>query len=160
MNASREGPFGDYACRDDVVVATRFPARSEEEIEQGITGQEHAITMLERSLQNLGMDYVDLYICHVWDSRTLVREIMDGLAQGASRQGEVCGHIELLRMAAGKANVPAGAAGYPRFVSVQGHYNLIFREEEREIGAPLPGGWHRPDPMQWPRPLTGMSGLP
>lgn len=123
MNASWEGPMGDYARRDDVVVATKFLPRSEEEIEQGITGQEHVRNMLERSLHNLGMDYVDLYICHAWDRRTPIWEIMDGLAQ-VVRGGKVryVGISNCYAWQLAKANALAGAAGYPRFVSVQGHY--------------------------------------
>lgn len=126
--------LGDYARRDDVVVATKFLPRSEEEIEQGITGQEHVRNMLERSLHNLGMDYVDLYICHAWDRRTPIWEIMDGLAQ-VVRGGKVryVGISNCYAWQLAKANALAGSAGYPRFVSVQGHYNLIFREEEREM---------------------------
>ncbi len=60
----------DFARRNDVVIATKFLPRTNEEIEAGITGQQHIERMLDKSLQNLGMDYVDLYICHMWDYAT------------------------------------------------------------------------------------------
>ena len=56
--------LSDYASRDKVVVATKFLPRTNEEIEAGITGQKHIERMLDTSLKNLGMDYVDLYIGH------------------------------------------------------------------------------------------------
>lgn len=53
--------------------------RTQEEIENGISGQEHIERMLNRSLKNLGMDYVDLYIYHMWDYQTPLHDIMEGL---------------------------------------------------------------------------------
>ena len=60
----------DFAKREDVVLATKFLPRTPEEIEKGITGQQHIENMINTSLQNLGMDYVDLYIYHMWDWNT------------------------------------------------------------------------------------------
>ena len=56
----------DFAKRDEVVVATKFLPRTQEEISSGVTGQQHVETMINASLKNLGMDYVDLYIYHIW----------------------------------------------------------------------------------------------
>ena len=69
----------DFAKRDEVVVATKFLPRTPEEIDQGITGQQHIARMLDKSLQNLGMDYVDLYIYHMWDYQTPIYDILEGL---------------------------------------------------------------------------------
>ena len=69
----------DFARRGDVVVATKFLPRTQEEIAPGVTGQQHIANMIDTSLQNLGMDYVDLYIYHMWDWNTPVYDIMDGL---------------------------------------------------------------------------------
>ena len=55
----------DFAKREDVVVATKFLPRTQEEIQQGITGQQHIERMINKSLENLGMEYVDLYISYV-----------------------------------------------------------------------------------------------
>ena len=69
----------DFAKRDQVVVAPKFLHRSREEIESGVTGQQHIVRMLNKSLENLGMDYVDLYIYHMWDWQTPIYDILDGL---------------------------------------------------------------------------------
>ena len=127
----------DFAKRDDVVVATKFLPRTNEEIEAGISGQEHIRRSLEKSLQNLGMDHVDLYIYHMWDYQTPIRDILEGLNNmvkaGKTRYIGIsnCFAWQLCR-----ANDIAQQEGFAKFVSVQGHYNLIFREEEREM-APL-----------------------
>ncbi|MCD7736534.1 MAG: aldo/keto reductase, partial [Lachnospiraceae bacterium] len=60
----------DFAKRDDVVVATKFLPRTQDEIKAGITGQQHIQRMIDKSLMNLGMDHVDLYIYHMWDYET------------------------------------------------------------------------------------------
>lgn len=124
----------DVTKRDDVVVATKFLPRTMEEIEAGISGQEHIRRMLDKSLQNLGMDYVDLYIYHMWDYQTPLYEIMDGL-NNAVRSGKAryIGISNCFAWQLCKANALAEREGFAKFVSVQGHYNLIFREEEREM---------------------------
>lgn len=124
----------DFVSRDQVVVATKFPSRTNEELANGISGQEHVRRLLDRSLQNLGMDYVDLYICHMWDYRTPIFEIMEAL-NDAVRAGKVryIGISNCFAWQLAKANALAEQHGFPKFVSMQGHYNLIFREEEREM---------------------------
>ena len=69
----------DFARREDVVVATKFPPRTAQEIAGGVSAREHISRMIDASLQNLGMDHVDLYIYHMWDYATPLYEIMDGL---------------------------------------------------------------------------------
>ena len=69
----------DFAKRYDVVVATKFLPRTQDEIERGISGQQHIANMIDTSLKNLGMDHVDLYIYHMWDWQTPIEDIMDGL---------------------------------------------------------------------------------
>ena len=124
----------DFAKRDKVVVATKFLPRSQEEIESGISGQAHIQKTLDQSLQNLGMDYVDLYIYHMWDYQTPLYEILDGLNQ-AVKAGKVryLGISNCFAWQLAKANALAEREGFSKFISVQGHYNLIFREEEREM---------------------------
>ena len=124
----------DYAKREDVVVATKFLPRTKEEIEKGISGQEHIENMLNKSLGNLGMDYVDLYIYHMWDYNTPLYEIMDGLNR-MIKAGKVryIGISNCFAWQIAKANALAEKYGFAKFISVQGHYNLIFREEEREM---------------------------
>lgn len=69
----------DYASREETIVATKFLPRTQEDIEKGITGQQHIERMINKSLENLGMDYVDLYIYHMWDYQTPLHDIMEGL---------------------------------------------------------------------------------
>ncbi len=69
----------DYAKRDETIVATKFLPRTKKDIEKGITGQQHIERMINKSLENLGMDYVDLYIYHMWDYQTPLYDIMEGL---------------------------------------------------------------------------------
>ena len=124
----------DFARRDEVVVATKFLPRTNEEIEAGISGQEHIRRMLDKSLQNLGMDYVDLYICHMWDYQTPLYDIMEGL-NNAVKAGKAryIGISNCFAWQLCKANALAEKEGFAKFISVQGHYNLIFREEEWEM---------------------------
>lgn len=124
----------DFTKREDVVVATKFLPRTEEEIHAGITGQQHIERMLNKSLQNLGMDYVDLYIYHIWDYQTPIFDILEGL-HNVVKAGKVryVGISNCFAWQLAKANALAEKEGFPQFVSMQGHYNLIFREEEREM---------------------------
>lgn len=124
----------DFAKRDEVVVATKFLPRTQEEIENGITGQQHIQRMLDKSLQNLGMDYVDLYIYHMWDYQTPVYDILEGLnATVKAGKARYIGISNCYAYQLAKANALAEREGFAKFISVQGHYNLIFREEEREM---------------------------
>ena len=124
----------DHAKRDDVVVATKFLPRTQEEIEKGITGQQHIEQMLDKSLANLGMDHVDLYIYHMWDHQTPLYDIMDGLNRMVrSGKTRYIGISNCYAYQLAKANALAEKEGFAKFVSIQGHYNLIFREEEREM---------------------------
>ncbi len=124
----------DFAKREDVVVATKFLPRTPDEISAGITGQQHIERMINKSLENLGMEYVDLYIYHMWDWNTPVYDILDGL-NNAVKAGKVryIGISNCFAWQLAKANALAEKEGFAKFVSVQGHYNLIFREEEREM---------------------------
>ena len=124
----------DFARRDEVVVATKFLPRTNEEIAAGVTGAQHIRAMLEKSLQNLGMDHVDLYIYHMWDYQTPLYDILDGLNQMV-KEGKTryIGISNCFAWQLCKANALAEKEGFSKFVSVQSHYNLIFREEEREM---------------------------
>ena len=124
----------DFARRDDVVVATKFLPRTPEEIEAGVTGQQHIETMLNKSLENLGMDHVDLYIYHMWDHHTPIYDILDGLNRMVKAgKTRYIGISNCFAWQLAKANALAEKEGFAKFISVQGHYNLIFREEEREM---------------------------
>lgn len=124
----------DFGKGDDFVIATKFLPRSQEEIEKNVSGQKHIENSLNQSLKNLGLDYVDLYIYHMWDYHTPMEEIMEGLHEvvkaGKSRY---VGISNCFAWQLAKANFYARENGLTEFVSIQGHYNLIAREEEREM---------------------------
>ena len=124
----------DFAKREDVVVATKFLPRTPDEIASGVSGQKHVETMIDTSLKHLGMDYVDLYIYHMWDYNTPIYDILDGM-NNAVKAGKVryIGISNCYAYQLAKANGLAEKEGFAKFVSIQGHYNLIFREEEREM---------------------------
>ena len=126
----------DFAKRDDYVIATKFTPRTQDEIEGGVTGQQHIKTYLDRSLQNLGLDYVDLYIYHMWDYHTPMEEIMEGLDRVVKAgKTRYIGISNCFAWQLAKANYYARANGLTEFISIQGHYNLIAREEEREMAS-------------------------
>ncbi len=124
----------DFAKRDDYVIATKFTPRTQDEINVGVDGRRHIENYLDQSLKNLGMDYVDLYIYHMWDYHTPMEEIMEGL-DGAVKAGKAryIGISNCFAWQLAKANYYARENGLTEFVSIQGHYNLIAREEEREM---------------------------
>ena len=124
----------DFAKREDVVIATKFLPRTPEEIQQGISGQEHIERMINTSLKNLGLDYIDLYIYHMWDYETPLYDIMEGLNKIVKEgKARYIGISNCFAYQLAKANALAEKEGFQKFVSIQGHYNLIFREEEREM---------------------------
>ena len=124
----------EYAKRDEVVIATKFLPRSQDEIAEGISGKEHVLRSLDSSLSHLGMDYVDLYIYHMWDWNTPVEEYLAGMAEGV-KAGKIrqIGIANCFAWQLAEANAIAKENGWPEFVSVQNHYNLLMREEEREM---------------------------
>lgn len=106
----------DYTRREDVVVATKVLPRTPEDIGQGISGQKHIERMIDKSLKNLGMDYVDLYIYDMWDYQTPLYDVLDGLNQvvkaGKARYIGIsnCYAWQLL-----KANALAEKEGFAKF---------------------------------------------
>ena len=124
----------DFAKREDYVIATKFTPRTQEEIDAKITGQQHIINYLDQSLKNLGMEYIDLYIYHMWDHHTPMEEIMEGL-HNVVKSGKVryIGISNCFAWQLAKANFYAREHHLTEFISMQGHYNLIAREEEREM---------------------------
>lgn len=124
----------NFAKRDDYVIATKFLPRTVEEIESNISGQQHIEKSINQSLKNLGLDYVDLYIYHMWDYHTPMEEIMDGLNNVVkSGKARYIGISNCFAWQLAKANFFARSNNMTEFISVQSHYNLIAREEEREM---------------------------
>lgn len=120
--------------REDVVIATKFLPRTDMEIEQKISGQKHIETMIDQSLKNLQMDYIDLYIYHMWDYKTPLYDILEGLNNVVKKgKARYIGISNCFAWQLAKAQSLCEKEGFATFVSVQGHYNLLFREEEREM---------------------------
>jgi 1-deoxyxylulose-5-phosphate synthase len=120
--------------RDEVVVATKvyFPMGPGAN-ERGLS-RKHILSAIDASLGRLGLDYVDLYQIHRWDPRTPIEETM-GALQDVVRAGKAR-HIGASSMFAwqfAKAQRVAERNGWTEFVSMQNHYNLLYREEEREM---------------------------
>ena len=124
----------EYALRENVVIATKFHGRTLEQINQGLIAREHIENCLNSSLKRLQMEYVDLYILHAWDYHTPIEETLEVL-NDLINQGKIryIGISNCYAWQIAKANEIAKERGFQPFVSVQGHYNLIFREEEREM---------------------------
>ncbi len=124
----------DFAKRDDVIIATKFLPRTNEEVEKNVSAYDHISSMINTSLRNLGQDYVDLYIYHMWDYQTPILDILTALDK-IIKEGKVryIGLANAYAYQVAKANALADKYGLTKFVSVQNHYNLIFREEEREM---------------------------
>lgn len=124
----------DMAKRTDVVVATKFLPRTENDIKAGIDGRQHVLNSINKSLEHLGMDYVDLYIYHIWDYNTPAEEILEGMNETVrSGKSRYIGIANAYAYQLAKMNALAEKHGWAKFVSVQNHYNLIMREEEREM---------------------------
>ncbi len=124
----------DYANRDEVVIATKvyFP------MHQGPNGaglsRKAILSEIDKSLKRLGTDYVDLYQIHRWDYRTPIEETMEALHDVVrSGKARYIGASAMYAWQFMKALHVAEKNGWTRFVSMQNHLNLIYREEEREM---------------------------
>jgi len=124
----------DMASRDDIVVATKVHGMMGPGPNRKGLSPKHIIEACENSLRRLQMDYVDLYQIHRWDSGPALEETLDAL-DSLVRSGKVR-HLGASSMAAwqlSKALYTAKEHGWHRFISMQNHYNLVYREEEREM---------------------------
>ncbi len=123
----------ELAKREDVVIATKYMPRTKDQLDQ-ISGRDYIIQCLNNSLERLGTDYVDLYIMHRWDEFTPIEETLATLDE-LIKAGKIraIGISNCFAYQLCKANRIAQEKGYHPFVSIQGHYNLIYREEEREM---------------------------
>jgi aryl-alcohol dehydrogenase-like predicted oxidoreductase len=120
--------------REEAVVATKvFMPMTAGENGGGLS-RKHILSAIDASLKRLGMDYVDLYQIHRWDPRTPIEETMQALHDvvGAGKARYI-GASSMFAWQFAKAQHVADRAGTTRFVSMQNHYNLVYREEEREM---------------------------
>ena len=120
--------------RESVVVATKvFNPMSEEVNDRGLS-RKHILDSIERSLRRLKMEYVDLYQIHRWDYDTPIEETMEALNDVVkSGKARYIGASSMFAWQFAKAQYTADLHGWTRFVSMQNHYNLVYREEEREM---------------------------
>ena len=126
--------LGKLFQRDDVVVATKvFMPMGAGENARGLS-RKHILSAIDASLRRLGMDYVDLYQIHRWDRRTPIEETMEALHDVVrSGKARYIGASSMFAWQFAKAQHVAERHGWTRFVSMQNHYNLLYREEEREM---------------------------
>jgi aryl-alcohol dehydrogenase-like predicted oxidoreductase len=125
---------GKLLTREEVVVATKvFMPMTPGENGGGLS-RKHVLSAIDASLQRLGMDHVDLYQIHRFDPRTPLEETMESL-HDVVRAGKAryIGASSMFAWQFAKAQHIAERHGWTRFVSMQNHYNLIYREEEREM---------------------------
>jgi aryl-alcohol dehydrogenase-like predicted oxidoreductase len=122
------------ATRDEVVIATKvFMPMTPGENGGGLS-RKHILSAVDASLQRLQMDYVDLYQIHRWDNRTPIEETMEAL-HDVVRAGKAryIGASSMFAWQFAKAQHVAERHSWTPFVSMQNHYNLVYREEEREM---------------------------
>jgi aryl-alcohol dehydrogenase-like predicted oxidoreductase len=124
----------DFARRDELVIATKvhFPMGKGPN-DRGLS-RKHILNSIDASLKRLGTDYVDLYQIHRWDYETPIEETMEAL-NDVVRAGKAryIGASAMYAWQFAKALFTADLHGWTRFVSMQPHYNLIYREDEREM---------------------------
>jgi len=124
----------DFAKREDVVIATKvFSDMGPGPNDRGLS-RKHILRSIDSSLKRLGTDYVDLYQIHRWDYNTPIEETLEAL-NDVVRAGKAryIGASSMYAWQFAKALYTADIHGWARFVSMQPHYNLIYREEEREM---------------------------
>jgi len=123
-----------FLSRDEMVVATKvFMPMTPGENGKGLS-RKHILSAIDASLTRLGLDYVDLYQIHRWDPQTPIEETMGALDE-VVRAGKAryIGASSMFAWQFAEAQHSAERRGWSRFVSMQNHYNLIYREEEREM---------------------------
>ena len=124
----------DFANRDEVVIATKVHGVMREGPNGGGLSRKAILSEIDKSLTRLGTDYIDLYQIHRWDYRTPIEETMEAL-HDVVRAGKAryIGASAMFAWQFQKALYVAETHGWTRFVSMQDHLNLIYREEEREM---------------------------
>jgi aryl-alcohol dehydrogenase (NADP+) len=120
--------------RENVVIATKvFNPMGDDVNDRGLS-RKHILDSIDRSLRHLKMDYVDLYQIHRWDYTTPIEETMEALNDVVkSGKARYIGASSMFAWQFAKAQFTADLHGWERFVSMQNHHNLVYREEEREM---------------------------
>jgi len=124
----------DFAKRDEVVIATKVFHSSRKGPNSMGLSRKAIMTEVDASLRRLGMDYIDLYQIHRWDHRTPIEETLEALHDVVKAgKARYIGASSMFAWQFCKSLYVADLHGWTRFVSMQDHYNLIHREEEREM---------------------------
>jgi len=124
----------EFARRDEVVVATKVFNRMGPDPNAAGLSRKHILAGIEASLRRLGMDYVDLYQIHRSDPQTPIEETLEALNDVVrSGKARYIGASSMPAWLFMKALATSERHGWARFVSMQNHYNLVYREEEREM---------------------------
>ena len=124
----------DFARRDEVVIATKVFYPLSDKPNQGGLSRKHIMDAIDASLRRLQVDYVDLYQIHRWDNETPIEETLEALHDVVkSGKARYIGASSMYAWQFAKSLYLADAHGWTRFVSMQNHYNLVYREEEREM---------------------------
>jgi aryl-alcohol dehydrogenase-like predicted oxidoreductase len=123
-----------FERRDDYVLATKVHGRMSERANDGGLSRKHILAGIDNSLRRLGTDHVDLYQIHRWDPETPIEETMEAL-HDVVRAGKAryLGASSMYAWQFSKAQYLARANGWTPFSAMQNHYNLVYREEEREM---------------------------
>src|SRR5919204_921472 len=125
---------GQALSREEYVVATKVYGETMPGPNGRGLGRKHILASIDASLERLQLDYVDLYQIHRWDDETPIEETMEALNDVArSGKARYIGASSMYAWQFAKAQHVAEKNGWTRFVSMQNHYNLIYREEEREM---------------------------
>jgi len=120
--------------RDEVVIATKVFGRVRPGANGGGLSRKAIMSEIDHSLRRLGTDYVDLYQIHRWDDRTPIEETLEALHDVVKAgKARYIGASSMYAWQFAKALYTADRHGWTRFVSMQNHYNLLYREEEREM---------------------------
>jgi 1-deoxyxylulose-5-phosphate synthase len=124
----------DFARRDEVVIATKVHGKMSEAPNSGGLSRKAILSEIDNSLKRLGTDYVDLYQIHRWDYETPIEETIEALHDVVKAgKARYIGASAMHAWQFAKALFTADLHGWTRFVSMQPHYNLIYREDEREM---------------------------
>jgi aryl-alcohol dehydrogenase-like predicted oxidoreductase len=124
----------DYAKRDEVVIATKIYFPMSDDVNGNGLSRKAIMKEIDQSLRRLGTDYVDLYQIHRWDYQSPIEETLEALHDVVkSGKARYIGASSMFAWQFCKALYLADLHGWTRFVSMQPHYNLINREEEREM---------------------------